>query len=262
MMMNHEYQVIPLQRLENEDSNITSECIVQESIIVLHCLNMDGEVQPYTTLLGTPTAIKELHAGHLFCEGLTRGTPLLDLIHGETVDGKVNSYYNSIIIDQPENRLVTTSCGACNHPDLTVDHIHGIPNSISENLSHSELLDALDFMRSKMDLFQKTGGCHGAALLDSFGMVTSVSEDIGRHNAVDKTIGQALFSGISAFEEYTLLLSGRCGWDIVAKATRIGISSIASVGAFSSAALELARANGISLYGFVRESGAWKAGIN
>lgn len=261
-MMIHEYQEIPLQRLEDKQSGIASECIVQESIIALHCLDMEGEIQPYTTLLGTPTAIKELHAGHLFCEGLTQAIPLLDLIQENVVDGKVNTYYNSIIIDKPENRLVTTSCGACNHPDLAVDHIHGIPNSITENLSHSELLEALDFMRSKMELFQKTGGCHGAALLDSSGKVTYVCEDIGRHNAVDKTIGLALFSGISTFDEFTLLLSGRCGWDIVAKATRIGISSIASVGAFSSAALELARANGISLYGFVRESGAWKAGIN
>ena len=116
-MMNHEYQEIPLQRLENDNSNIAPEYIVQESIIALHCQNVDGEVQPYTTLLGTPTEIKELHAGHLFCEGLTQGIPFLDLIQEETVEGKVNSYYNSIIIDQPVNRLRTTSCGACNHPD-------------------------------------------------------------------------------------------------------------------------------------------------
>ena len=261
-MMNHEYQEIPLQRLENDNSNIAPEYIVQESIIALHCQNVDGEIQPYTTLLGTPTVIDQLHAGHLFCEGLTREIPSFELIQTETVDGKVNSYYNSIIIDHPENRLVTTSCGACNHPDLSVDFIHGTPNSSIVNLSHEDLKRALDTMRSKMVLFQKTGGCHGSALLDSSGHVSYVSEDIGRHNAVDKTIGQALFSGISTFNEYTLLLSGRCGWDIVAKATRIGVSSIASVGAFSSAALDLARSNGITLYGFVRESGAWKAGIN
>mgnify|MGYP001591803497 CR=1 FL=1 len=261
-MMTHEYQNIPLQRLENDHSNIVSECIVQESIITLHCLNKDGDIQPYVTLLGTPTAIKQLHAGHLFCEGLTRDIPLFDLIQEEIEDGKINSYYNSIIIEKPENRLVTTSCGACNHPDLSVNHIHGTPNNVVQNLSHTEVLHALDSMRKNMSLFQKTGGCHGAALLDSSRNVAYVSEDIGRHNAVDKTIGQALISGISSFNEYTLLLSGRCGWDIVAKATRIGISSIASVGAFSSAALALARENGISMYGFVRESGAWKAGIN
>jgi FdhD protein len=143
-----------------------------------------------------------------------------------------------------------------------VDQIHGKTNSNFQQLSHAELKQALDGMREDMTLFRSTGGCHGAALLDPLGNVLCVSEDIGRHNAVDKTVGSAIYSGINAFNEYTLLLSGRCGWDIVAKATRIGIPSIASVGAFSSAALDLARENGISLYGFVRESGAWKAGIN
>ena len=65
-----------------------------------------------------------------------------------------------------------------------------------------------------------------------------VSEDIGRHNTVDKTIGKAVLSGISDFNDTMLLLSGRCGWDIVAKAVRTGISAIASLGAFSSAAVD------------------------
>ena len=115
-------------------------------------------------------------------------------------------------------------------------------------------------MKEDMKLFTITGGCHGAGLLESSGNVLFVAEDIGRHNAVDKTVGIAIHSGVNSFNQFTLLLSGRCGWDIVAKASRIGISSIASVGAFSSAALDLARENGITLYGFVRESGSWKAG--
>jgi FdhD protein len=57
-----------------------------------------------------------------------------------------------------------------------------------------------------------------------------------------------------------LLLSGRCGWDIVAKAVRTGIPAIASFGAFSSAAVQLAREHQITLYGFVSNKGAWKVG--
>ena len=66
-----------------------------------------------------------------------------------------------------------------------------------------------------------------------------VSEDIGRHNTVDKTIGKAVLSGMDDFNDTMLLLSGRCGWDIVAKVVRTGISAIASLGALSSAALIL-----------------------
>jgi len=260
-MMDHEFQKIPLQRLENNKHHIESECIVQESTITLHYNTTNGEKTPHVTLLGTPAKIKELHIGHIYCEGLTTGIPTTDLIEFQIADGKVDSFYHSEIISKPDHRIITTSCGACNHPDLSVNPNR--ENMIAENnpLSHNELRIALETMRKEMELFQKTGGCHGAGLLSSIGNVSFVSEDIGRHNAVDKAIGTAILSGVERFGEYTLLLSGRCGWDIVAKAVRIGIPAIASVGAFSTAALNLARDNGICLYGFVRESGAWKAGL-
>ena len=260
--MDHEFQKIPLQRLENNKHHIESEYIVQESIITLHYNDKNGVNIPHATLLGTPSKIKELHIGHIYCEGLTTGIPSTNLIQYQIIDEKVDSFYQSEINSNTEHRVITTSCGACNHPDLSVNPNH--ENIIPENsqLSYDELITALETMRKEMNLFQKTGGCHGAGLLNSNGNVLYVSEDIGRHNAVDKTIGTAILAGVERFGEYTLLLSGRCGWDIVAKAVRIGIPAIASVGAFSTAALNLARENGICLYGFVRESGAWKAGLN
>ena len=260
--MDHEFQKIPLQRLENNKQHIESEYIAQESIITLHYNDKNGVNIPHVTLLGTPTKIKELHTGHIYCEGLTTGIPSTNLIQYQIIDGKVDSFYQSEINSNTEHRVITTSCGACNHPDLSVNPNH--ENIIPENsqLSYDELITALETMRKEMNLFQKTGGCHGAGLLNSNGNVLYVSEDIGRHNAVDKAIGTAILSGVERFGEYTLLLPGRCGWDIVAKAVRIGIPAIASVGAFSTAALNLARENGICLYGFVRESGAWKAGLN
>ena len=261
-MMDHDFQKIPLQRLENNKQHIESEYVVQESIITLHSNDKDGENSPHVTLLGTPTKIKELHIGHIYCEGLTTGIPITNLIQYQIIDGKVDSFYQAEINSNSEHRVITTSCGACNHPDLSVNPNYDTIIPETRQLSFDELRIALETMRKEMVLFQKTGGCHGAGLLNSSENVLYVSEDIGRHNAVDKTIGTAILSGVERFGEYTLLLSGRCGWDIVAKAVRIGIPAIASVGAFSTAALNLARENGICLYGFVRESGAWKAGLN
>lgn len=261
-MMSNEYLKIPLQRLSDHRIHIESEYVVQESIISLYCRGLNEEFKPYTTLLGTPSRINELHAGHLLCEGLVSDLPSTTKFEYELIDGKVHSYYNSKIQKIPENRMVTTSCGACNHPDLSVDQIQNKIGIDVQQWTHHQLLEALNTMRDDMKLFTTTGGCHGAGFLESSGDVVFVAEDIGRHNAVDKSVGIAINSGVVSFNQFTLLLSGRCGWDIVAKAARIGISSIASVGAFSSAALDLARDNGITLYGFVRESGTWKAGKN
>lgn len=122
------------------------------------------------------------------------------------------------------------------------------------------LTNALDLLTHSMPLFRQSGGCHGTALFSVDGSIDHVSEDIGRHNAVDKTIGKAIFSESTVFENSMLLLSGRCGWDIVAKCVRVGIPAIASLGAFSSAAVNLAREHNVTLYGFVTDRGAWKVG--
>ena len=122
------------------------------------------------------------------------------------------------------------------------------------------LTNALELLTHSMPLFRQSGGCHGTALFSVDGSIVHVSEDIGRHNAVDKTIGKAIFSESTVLDNSMLLLSGRCGWDIVAKCVRVGVPAIASLGAFSSAAINLAREHNVTLYGFVTERGAWKVG--
>ena len=150
---------------------------------------------------------------------------------------------------------------ACNHPDLLVSIIHGpVDSTAFTDVKLDYIHDALVKLTSNMHLFRESGGCHGAGVLFLDDDLRFVSEDIGRHNAVDKTIGKSTLSGINDFRLAMLLLSGRCGWDIVAKAVRSGIPAIASLGAFSSAAVQLAREHGVTLFGFVKKDSAWKAG--
>jgi FdhD protein len=77
-------------------------------------------------------------------------------------------------------------------------------------------------------------------------------EDIGRHNAVDKVIGQAIISDIE-MHNCILCLSGRIGSELVLKAAAAKIAVIIAVGAASSMAIDLARDAGIALYGFTRD---------
>ncbi len=144
---------------------------------------------------------------------------------------------------------------------MLVSNVHGvIDSSAFVDLDLQFIHDALEKLTTNMHLFQESGACHGAGLLFLDEGLRFVSEDIGRHNAVDKTIGKATLAGTPDFNNAMLLLSGRCGWDIVAKAVRSGIPAIASIGAFSSAAVQLAREHGVTLFGFVKNDGAWKAG--
>ena len=102
-------------------------------------------------------------------------------------------------------------------------------------------------MKDNQPLFKQTGGIHAASIFDQTGKILLTREDIGRHNAFDKAVGAAMKDGIEA---KIIGLSGRIGWELVAKAVRSGIEIIIAVGAISSAAESLARSTGMTLVGF------------
>ena len=233
--------------------------LLRESAVELQALNDKNELYSFATLLATPIDLVELLAGHLLSEGYETSIQRASITQNEQIGFAVS--YHGQLLQNVQHRIVTSSCGACNHPELLVDVVAKKERiSIFANAQLGFIHKALTLLTSSMSLFQSTGGCHGSGLIMPDAKLAFVSEDIGRHNTVDKTIGKAVLSGIADFNDTMLLLSGRCGWDIVAKAVRTGISAIASLGAFSSAAVDLARQHDITLYGFVRTDGAWKVG--
>ncbi len=257
--MNRSSHHTPLQRITTTGADIQAEHLVKESAVKLQALNDKNKLYSFATLLATPIDLVELLAGHLISEGYATSIQRESITQNDQ-DGYAVSYRGQLL-QHVQHRMITSSCGACNHPDLLVDVVAKKQRtSIFADAQLEFVHKALSSLSSSMTLFQSTGGCHGSGLIMPDAKLAFVSEDIGRHNTVDKTIGKAVLEGMADFNDTILLLSGRCGWDIVAKAVRTGISTIASLGAFSSAAVDLARQHNLTLYGFVRQDGAWKVG--
>jgi len=150
--------------------------------------------------------------------------------------------------------FTSSSCGVCGKASLEAVRISCPQVPIGDFRLDPELLVRLPgSLREAQPVFSQTGGLHAAGLFDGTGRLLELREDVGRHNAVDKVVGALLFSDRLPASDRILLVSGRASFELVQKAVLAGIPVLAAVGAPSSLALELAREQGMTLVGFLRE---------
>ena len=207
----------------------------------------------------TPGNDDELAVGYLFNEGIIidPASSIQSIEHIRTDSNKIEIVLKENISPNlkgaDRRSFVSSSCGVCGKTEI--DYIEppfnaaGKPMTISKDI----LFGLQDTLREKQSVFEETGGIHAAALFTSDGNLILVREDVGRHNALDKVIGNALLSGLCPLEQTILLLSGRASYELIQKASMAGIRIIASVGAPSSLAVSLAREMKITLIGFLRD---------
>lgn len=147
---------------------------------------------------------------------------------------------------------IRSSCGACGiaDPQALIDDSPGLLPGVPR-VKPSVLTMLVAQLSERQQLFSLTGGCHAALLADCSGKVLASAEDVGRHNALDKAIGEAANKGVD-LSSAIAVLSGRMGFDLVVKCLRARISVMASVSAPSALAFDLCHAAGATLVGFVR----------
>ena len=224
----------------------------RDTVIQEHPLRLEVDNATYT-LLRTPGADRELAVGFLFTEGLIARVDDI-LVLGECPDSPdVIRVKTSTPDDKPPRALmITSSCGLCGREDM--DALVAALGRVEGRfpVSLETLYRLPDAVRALQPLFSETGGAHASALFDLSGRIACVREDVGRHNALDKLIGQALLHGQS-LHEMGLFLSGRTSLELITKVARARIPFVAAVGAPTSAAVEAANHLGITLCGFLRE---------
>ncbi len=221
--------------------------------------------QSISITMRTPGNDFELAAGFLYGEGILHGPDDVEQITYCLGPEKEKQEYNVVSVRlrpgvrfDPDRLLrhfyTTSSCGVCGKASLEALQIGSVPTLLSDRPSiAAEIVPQLaDKLRQAQPVFEKTGGLHAAALFDNQGNLVSLREDVGRHNAVDKIVGERLLGNQFPLHDYLMMVSGRAGFEIVQKALVAGIPLVVAVGAPSSLAVELAREFGMTLLGFAR----------
>lgn len=216
----------------------------------------------------TPGADFDLVYGFLFTEGLIQGRKDILYMRYPGAQLSPEAQENSILVElHPSTRFDTarlqrhfytsSSCGICGKASLEmVQNQSAFLLPADQPLIHPEILLCLpEALLPQQSLFNHTGGIHAAGLFSSNGDLLYLREDIGRHNALDKVIGAALQKQTLPLKDMILLVSGRAGFELVQKTVMAGIPIMASVGAPSSLAVELAEAYNLTLVGFLRDGG-------
>ncbi|MGC8861199.1 MAG: formate dehydrogenase accessory sulfurtransferase FdhD [Armatimonadota bacterium] len=220
-------------------------------------ISIDG-VGDYT-LMCTPSNAAALAVGFVFTEGLISDCSDIHLLQQcEDDPCRIRMRLADPRLEggvRARNMIVASSCGMCGLEKIeqVLSRLPTCGQTLRVPLSL--ILAVHEAMRSQQSLFRETGGSHAAAIFAPDGLITALAEDIGRHNALDKAIGNCLLSG-GQVDGAALAFSGRASFEILAKAARAGIELIAAVSAPSSLAIEAARRCGITLLGFVRENRA------
>jgi FdhD protein len=219
---------------------------------------LDGE--PFSVIMRTPGADRELALGFLFTEGLVRRRDDIERITVDEPSGLVDVVLGgarrAIVAEALGRRRAVTmnsSCGLCGRQSLAAVTVSGDPCRVEWAVGGPVVAGLPDALRRAQSAFARTGGLHAAGLFDPNGTVEASAEDVGRHNAVDKLLGGMLEAGRLPLDRSLLVVSGRASFEIVQKAWLGGIPFVAAVSAPSSLAIELAREAGVTLLGFVRE---------
>jgi FdhD protein len=203
----------------------------------------------------SPSQFEELAVGYLLAEEILRSVDEIESLSSNVKENKCQiTLKPSVNLDERMKHsrrstriipLIKASTSAYQHDEK----ISVVKSPL--RVKAEVILGAISQMNSLAKGFKETGGLHDSGIFKSDGTIVAFSEDVGRHNTVDKVIGLASLNR-EDFSQCFMIITGRVPGDMIYKAAKVGLPIVASVAAVLNSGVSSAEKANIALVGFVR----------
>ena len=147
-----------------------------------------------------------------------------------------------------------SGCGVCGITELAaaIPEINALPHSVLPN--HRVVDEAVTTLKASQILQDQCGAVHCAGLFSAQGKLLAIREDVGRHNALDKLIGSQIMNPVQMnLEGNFIAMSSRASHELITKVAISGISTLVTISAATTLAIDLAQKTNVNLIGFIRD---------
>jgi len=216
---------------------------------------------PHAVMLATPQDLPAFALGFALSEGLLAsaseclGVEVTSLPQACRVDVRVAEPTLLRIRMKRQRRSLAgaSGCGLCGMESLDMLDMELAPVTVRPELASvapETILRAVAALPARQVLNTLNGATHAAAWVSLAGEIAHVGEDVGRHNALDKLIGQRVRDGGVA--DGFVLMYSRASFELVSKCARLDIGMLVAISAPTTLALDIAQRCGVRLIGWAR----------
>ena len=205
----------------------------------------------------SPSQFKELAVGYLLAEDILRSVDEIESLSSSENENQCQiSLKQSVDLDEriKQSRRSTRIIPLIKASTSPYQHDEKISIVQSKLVVKAQvILDALAQMNGLASGFKQTGGLHDSGIFTAGGELIAFSEDVGRHNTVDKVIGEASLKRVD-FSMCFMIITGRVPGDMIYKAAKVGLPIVASVAAVLNSGIASAEKANIALVGLFVEA--------
>jgi len=264
--MNSKYKI---SKYKNDKLNNVEDYISIEEPLEINLKYKEGKdwkKENLSITMRTPGDDENLSIGFLYNEQIITDINWIEKIESYGENNGQYDFKNKILItlnnsdnvniaQVKRNFLMNSSCGVCGKTSLDAletlkqDKPKYPTNKINKNI----IIKSPEILKENQTQFSITGGIHASGLFSNDGNLIAVKEDVGRHNALDKLIGETLQKKLLKENDQFITCSGRLNFELVQKALINNIGLMIGVGAPTSLAIDLANRFDMTLVGFVKQ---------